>query len=103
MHLAVKRGSYDAAEALIRLNSNITIDDKVCVNMQGGMEKWTPLHIAAYASYYRIVTLLINNHADMFLRNLKGKTPLGSINNNLLMIKILKKAEIASAYKFMHK
>lgn len=34
---------------------------------------------------------------DLLIRNKKGKTPLGSINNNLLMIKILKKAEIYQA------
>ena len=35
------------------------------------------------------------------MRNLKEKTPLGSINNNLLMIKILKKAEIFQSVKYI--
>ena len=40
--------------------------------------------------------MLINRKADLFLKNLKGKTPMTGVNNNLLMIKILKKAEIFS-------
>jgi hypothetical protein len=43
------------------------------------------------------VNALLNNGADLFIRNSKGYTPLSSINNNLLMIKLLKKAEILQA------
>lgn len=92
--MAVKRGSYDAAEALLLLNLNDSVADHVDIDLAGGVELWTPLHISAYSSYYRIVNLLLQNKSDLFLRNVKGKTPMGSINNNLLMIKILKKAEI---------
>lgn len=52
------------------------------------------MHIAASGSYYRIVNLLVFKNADLTIRNLRGFTPLSSISNNLLMIKILKKAEI---------
>lgn len=54
-----------------------------------------PLHIAATFSYYRIVGLLIDNSADLFVRDIFDKTPFSSVTNNLLMIKLLKKAEIA--------
>jgi ankyrin repeat protein len=76
------------------LNKNDSIADNLVVDLQGGSERWTPLHIASYASFYRIVNLLLQSEANLFVRNAKGKTPLGNINNNLLMIKILKKSEI---------
>ena len=50
------------------------------------------MHLASYGSYYRIASLLIDNKADLFLQNVHGKTALTNINNNLLMIKLLKKA-----------
>lgn len=94
LHIAVKRGNLEAAETLVKLDHNDGVMERADVNLQGGREQWSPLHIAAYGSYYRIVTLLINNGADIFLRNKQGKSALTSITNNLLMIKILKKSEI---------
>lgn len=52
------------------------------------------MHIATFASYYKIVNLLVENGADLFVRNGKNLTAHNCITNNLLMIKILKKAEI---------
>jgi hypothetical protein len=37
---------------------------------------------------------LLNKKADLFIRNYQCKTPFTSITNNLLMIKLLKKAEV---------
>ena len=52
-------------------------------------------------SYYRIVNMLINKKADLFIKNSKGKTALTGVNNNLLMIKVLKKAEVNSCISFL--
>ena len=46
-------------------------------------------------SYYDIVDLLFQHKANMFEPNAKGKTVISSIQNNLLMIKLLKKEEKA--------
>lgn len=71
------------------------------IDIYGGEEKWTSLHIAATSSYYRIVNMLIAKKADLFLKNVRGKTPMTSVNNNLLMIKVLKKAEIQSCVELL--
>ena len=44
-------------------------------------------------SYYDIVEIIVEHGADLLVRNGAGQTPLSSINNNLLMIKLLKKCE----------
>lgn len=94
MHIAVKRGSAEAIEALLNMNEIECIQEYLNVDNYGGQERWTALHLASYSSYYRIVSLLLGKRADIFIRNGKGKTPLSNISNNLLMIKLLKKAEI---------
>ena len=57
----------------------------------------TALHLAACSSLYRIVHKLIAAKADLFIANLDGKTALTGIGNNLLMMKIIKKAMINTA------
>ena len=52
----------------------------------------TPLHLATNGSYYKIVNFLIASGGDLFARNTLGKNPFTQVNNNLLMIKMLKKA-----------
>ena len=74
------------------------------INTQGGPDRNTPLHLAALGSYtsnYKIVNLLIDQGANLFMYNINLKTPFSVVSNNLLMIKILKKAtmkEIAELY-----
>jgi ankyrin repeat protein len=65
----------------------------VNINCLGGPENQSCLHLAAQNSFYDIVELLVDHGADTFIRNKKYQTPLSSINNNLLMIKLLKKCE----------
>ena len=70
------------------------------INEAGGKELMTPLHLATTGSYYRIVHYLIDKGADLFALNSFGKSPFSVINNNLLMIKILKKAQVSSTKNF---
>lgn len=67
LHLAVKRGNHDAAEALLNLKTTKTYP--VDIDAYGGHSFWTALHLATYNSYYRIATLLISHNADLFLQN----------------------------------
>ena len=92
LHIAVKRGNYDTVEALLSINSLEGINNKVDIDCQGGLQRWTALHLATFGSYYRITSLLIENKADLFISNVTGKSPFTHINNNLLMVKIVKKA-----------
>ncbi len=52
------------------------------------------LQIACCSNLYRIVYQLIFAKADLFQPNADGKTALTVIHNNLLMMKIIKKAMI---------
>lgn len=51
----------------------------------------TALHIASDNNFYDIVDLLFQYKADLFTKDDRGNTPFTGINNNLLMIKLLKK------------
>jgi ankyrin repeat protein len=55
----------------------------------------TPLHLACCSNYYRIVNSLIEAKSDMFSYNSEGKTPFTIINNNMLMLKLIRKAMVA--------
>jgi ankyrin repeat protein len=48
--------------------------------------------LACNSNLYRIVNLLISHKADLFVQNSDGKTALTIISNNLLMLKLIKKA-----------
>ena len=102
IHIAVKKGSFDGVEALMKINKKASVNGQIIdelqsfdINEPGGKEMMTPLHLATTGSYYRIVHQLIENGADLFALNALGKDPFTSISNNLLMIKILKKAQVS--------
>lgn len=56
----------------------------------------TPLQVACTLNLYRIVNLLIAYRADLFIQNIDGKTALTIIQNNFLMLKLIKKAVTTS-------
>lgn len=87
----MKKGCLEAVEALLVLKGQIDM------NLGGGSHRQTPLHLAASNSHYRIVNHLLSSQADLFARNAENKMPLTLIQNNMLMIKIIKKAMIATA------
>ena len=91
MHLAVRKGSLDIVEALLSLRGLTLTQEQLDLNVQGGSQLMTPLHLACCSNLYRIVYLLIAGDSDLFLHNLEGKSSLTVINNNLLMMKIVKK------------
>lgn len=68
---------------------------KIDIDVQGGTDGLTALTIATGNSYYDIVNLLLDHKADLFSLNNEGKSAFTNINNNLLMIKLLKKEEKA--------
>eukprot|EP00347_Sterkiella_histriomuscorum_P022013 403331989 len=97
LHLAVKKNSYEAVQALIETSYQGLELDGVDLNNQGGTDRLTPLHLAASGSYitnYKIVNILIENGADLFIQNIYQKTPFNCVSNNLLMLKLLKKAQV---------
>jgi len=63
------------------------------VNLRGGSHLWTPLHLAGHACHVPVVQVLIEAGADVFLRNIDGRTPRHVSRGNLAISKLLRKAE----------
>lgn len=63
------------------------------VNATGSSWKNTAFHIAGMRSKYEIMYILKQYGADIFVRSRDGKTCFQYVNNNLLMLKIVKKLE----------
>lgn len=101
LHIAVKRGSTEALRALLQISGNkpqkswlaakTQNPDYVDIDAPGGPKNVTALHIASENNFYDIVEILFEYKADLFRQDDKGNTPFTGINNNLLMIKLLKK------------
>mmetsp|Transcript_6150 Transcript_6150/g.5517 ORF Transcript_6150/g.5517 Transcript_6150/m.5517 type:complete len:118 (-) Transcript_6150:139-492(-) len=79
-------------------------DDKMFnLNLRGGTDLWTPLHLAASLGHHEIVTLLIENDADLMEKTKTGKTVREVAANNLVINKILRRAEKEWYQKNLHK
>lgn len=63
------------------------------MNATGSFWKNTAFHIAGMRSKYEIMYILNEYGADIFVRSRDGKTCFQYVNNNLLMLKIVKKLE----------
>jgi len=63
------------------------------LNLRGGSHLWTPLHLAGHACHVPVVQILIEAAADVFLRNIDGRTPRHVSRGNLAISKLLRKAE----------
>lgn len=63
------------------------------LNLKGGSHLWTPLHLAGHACHVPVVQVLIEAGADIFLRNIDGRTPRHVSRGNLAISKLLRKAE----------
>ena len=96
LHSAIRKGNLETVDALLQVRSNNKSKYPLDLNIPGGPIDMTPLHIACCANYYRIVNSLIQAKVDLFAYNAEGKSPFTIINNNMLMLKLIKKAMIAS-------
>mmetsp|Transcript_9920 Transcript_9920/g.26210 ORF Transcript_9920/g.26210 Transcript_9920/m.26210 type:complete len:1176 (-) Transcript_9920:139-3666(-) len=63
------------------------------LNLRGGSHLWTPLHLAGHACHVHVVQVLIEAGADVFLRNIDGRTARHVSRGNLAISKLLRKAE----------
>mmetsp|Transcript_30938 Transcript_30938/g.67849 ORF Transcript_30938/g.67849 Transcript_30938/m.67849 type:complete len:1194 (-) Transcript_30938:122-3703(-) len=63
------------------------------LNLRGGSHLWTPLHLAGHACHVPVVQVLIEAGADVFLRNIDGRTARHVSRGNLAISKLLRKAE----------
>ena len=69
LHFATRQGSYNVVEQLIQFaKNNNMIETVINKNIQ---RFETPLHIAAKQNHHEIAELLINNNADVNVKNKK--------------------------------
>ncbi|KAI3644790.1 hypothetical protein MP228_010954 [Amoeboaphelidium protococcarum] len=79
---AAALGSLTAAQHLIQTG--------VDVNAQNAVNKWTPLHWAAYQGHLQVAQLLLNNGADPSIKNESGKTAVDLAKNASIKSLLLK-------------
>lgn len=96
LHIAVKREQISAIKFMIfwnkglksqapspfANNGNSSNTKKIIrkpfkINKRGGIEKWTPLHIAVSVTNYEIIMILLENKADIYLTNIHNMKPVG--------------------------
>eukprot|EP00826_Nyctotherus_ovalis_P016050 TRINITY_DN14622_c0_g2_i1.p1 TRINITY_DN14622_c0_g2~~TRINITY_DN14622_c0_g2_i1.p1 ORF type:complete len:331 (-),score=56.30 TRINITY_DN14622_c0_g2_i1:73-939(-) len=70
-------------------NSQLCFD----LDLQGGSDKQTALHLAGRAEHSKIVRKLIEGGANLFVRNAKSRTPKQSSKRNTGIYKLLARAE----------
>jgi len=97
IHLAVKRDQISAIKFMVVWNNSLKsqnpspflninnvnnpikkiVKKPFKINKRGGMEKWTPLHIAISTSNYDIIKILLENKADIYTTNINNIKPVG--------------------------
>ncbi|KAL4503288.1 hypothetical protein ABPG72_000894 [Tetrahymena utriculariae] len=70
------------------------------INLKGGKEKQSPLHIACMHSCYDIVKQLLECGADIFSRNFNNQTPLHLCMKDNYLYKLLKMKESEVFHQF---
>lgn len=63
------------------------------LDLLGGQQKWSPLHLAGHTSHHASVALLLSARANPLVRNLSNKTPRWVARGNFATQKILRLAE----------
>lgn len=95
LHIAARKGQTSAfrwvQQKNIELKSqNLEIFD---LNIQGGKNAWSPLHLASHSGHYKVVVALVEAGAEVYLRTLDGKTAKDTAKGDLSIFKYLSRAE----------
>ena len=75
---------------LVEKTNTLSSDD---LNFRTGIGMNTAFHIAAAKTNFQVLFELDKHGANIFIRNKENKTCFQVVNNNLLMLKIVKKME----------
>ena len=96
IHLAVRRGHIEGLRWMLNHNKQHrkNPEKQFCIDNKGGADEWTALHLAANLGHFEIVSMLIDNGADLSVRTKTGKSPRNVCANNILLIKLLRKGEV---------
>jgi len=105
LHIAARKGYLQAIKWAIRSNKNLKNRgmEQFDLNLGGGSENSTPLHLAATYHFVDIVKVLLENGADPLLVNNQQKIPRQIVRGNYAIIKMLRKAEKNAIAKLLAK
>lgn len=71
LHIAARKGQDKGVQTIIRLNQLLAEKqlELFDLNIAGGVQQWTALHLAAHGGHLAIIRDLITAGADVFQRN----------------------------------
>lgn len=67
------------------------------LNVPGGVQSWTSLHLAAHGGHFQIVKDLVLSGADVFQRNNNNHLPRHCAKGNYILTKYIKLCERSRA------
>lgn len=95
LHIAARKGQASAFRWVQQKNAQLKSAglEGFDLNIQGGKNAWTPLHLASHSGHYKVVVALVEAGAEVYLRTLDGKTPKDTAKGDLSIFKYLSRAE----------
>jgi ankyrin repeat protein len=95
LHIAARKGQASAFNWVKEKNFKLGKQGKVAfdLNIQGGKNAWTPLHLASHSGHYKVVVALVEAGAQVYIRTIDGKTPKDTAKGDLAIYKFLARAE----------
>jgi ankyrin repeat protein len=91
LHLASRRGQFGALQ--FALAHNERQGKGFDLNLRGGSHWWTCLHLSGHACHVNIVQQLLEAGAEVFIRNIDGRSARHVSRGNLAISKMIRKAE----------
>ena len=94
LHIASRKPQNSAMKWILYVNSSkIYKHCKFDINIPGGKQEWSALHLAAHAGLFKTAKLLFRAGAEIYSKNKLGKTPKDIAKGNLALYKYLTKLE----------
>lgn len=103
IHLASRRGQTGAIKWI--LNKNQLLEsvghEKFDISIAGGVQGWTPLHLAANGGHFELVECMTSAGADILKRNADNYTARDCVKSNLGLYKKMIRLEQTQIRKGM--
>lgn len=95
LHIAARKGQTSAFRWVQEKNVQLRAAglEVFDLNIQGGKNAWSPLHLASHSGHYKVVVALVEAGAEVYLRTLDGKTAKDTAKGDLSIFKYLSRAE----------
>ena len=97
IHTAVRKGQESAIKAIGRFepqeHARKAPQQQFDLDLGGGSQQWTALHLAALSSQPKILVDLAQAGANIFQRNLQNQLPRHCARGNFITTKIIKQIE----------